>query len=166
MKMIYKSVDDRCEFECELTTVKMAFELAAHLDEGFSETQCGQCNSNRLRHVVRDVETQTGGGTYYEMQCLDCGARLDFGQHKNNKTLWCKRERPGEDAKHRGWYYYTGSAQGTREPSYDNPPQDQGQPHQGQPPPPRQTRGQPPPRQQQSAPYAGGGYGDPNEIPF
>jgi hypothetical protein len=65
---------------------KEIFEDLASFQEVFSITVCKGCGESRLRYVVREVE----GNKFYELKCLTCHAKLQFGQHKGLSTLFPK----------------------------------------------------------------------------
>ncbi len=64
------------EFEGE--TQKDIFKQLSSLEEVFGEKVCGKCGSENLRFIVREND----GNEFYELRCLDCGAKLAFGAHK------------------------------------------------------------------------------------
>jgi|TARA_Y100001937_G_scaffold92455_1_gene125200 ribosomal protein L40E len=86
MKLNYKLGNLTVEFECD--TVKEVFNQLAIYQEVFGETKCGKCGSENLRFVVREND----GNEYYELRCLDCGARLSFGVMKKGGGLFPKRK--------------------------------------------------------------------------
>jgi len=68
------------------------FEQVAALQEVFGTfNQCGKCNSEDLRFVVR---TDSARHTYYELHCQKCRARLAFGQNDGDKkgSLYPRRK--------------------------------------------------------------------------
>tara|TARA_Y100000004_G_C8912666_1_gene411657 strand:- start:281 stop:610 length:330 start_codon:yes stop_codon:yes gene_type:complete len=74
------------EFEAE--TVKDIFKQASSLEEVFGEVKCGKCGSENVRFVVREND----GNEYYELRCMECGARLAFGVHKKGGGLFPRRK--------------------------------------------------------------------------
>lgn len=74
------------EFEAE--TQKDIFKTQSSLDEVFGETTCGKCSSEKVRFVVREND----GNEYYEIRCIDCGAKLAFGAHKKGGGLFPRRK--------------------------------------------------------------------------
>lgn len=68
-------------------------ELSAYSEVLVHQT-CGNCKGTSVRHEHRLAK----GYEFYGMRCLDCGAKLDFGQHKEGGTLFAKT---GE-----GWQVY------------------------------------------------------------
>jgi ribosomal protein L40E len=54
----------------------------------FEETKCGKCGSENLRFVVRTVDENE----YFELRCMDCGAKLAFGSMKKGGGLFPKRK--------------------------------------------------------------------------
>ena len=73
MKVTYQSGRLSVEFDCE--SQKDLFSQLSAFQEVFGETKCGKCGSENLRFVVREND----GNEYYELRCLDCGAKLQFG---------------------------------------------------------------------------------------
>jgi hypothetical protein len=104
MKVIYSTADGRLQFEFEATSGKEAFGRVAEFQETFEEAACGCCNSDAIRCEVRHFE----GNAYHKLLCNECGATLDFGQHKDTtRGLFAKRK---DDTRKRlparGWYRY------------------------------------------------------------
>jgi ribosomal protein L40E len=88
MKLTYTTKNGRLKVELEGDSQKDLFEAISKFQEVFDETSCGKCASENLRFVVRNVEDNL----YYELRCLDCGARLSFGVHKKGGGLFPKRK--------------------------------------------------------------------------
>jgi translation initiation factor 2 beta subunit (eIF-2beta)/eIF-5 len=65
---------------------KELFETLAEYQEVFSVVDCGGCEEANLRYTVREVD----GNKFYEIRCLNCYAKLPFGQHKGQGTLFPK----------------------------------------------------------------------------
>lgn len=107
MKMTYTTANGRLTFELEVATGKTAFEVVAIIQELFEVECCGCCKSKSIRHQVREVQ----GNKYYKLLCKDCGATLDFGQHRDNKGLFIKwRDKDSrEPLPDGGWYVYEGA---------------------------------------------------------
>lgn len=85
-------------FEAE--TQKEVFKYLSSLEEVFGETKCGKCGSENLRFVVREND----GNEYYELRCLDCGAKLAFGVNKKGGGLFPKRkDAEGNWLPDKGW---------------------------------------------------------------
>ena len=99
--------------EVDASSPKDAMKRLSGYYEVFGELVCGQCKSDRLALGHREHDDHD----YYQQSCLDCGARLDFGQHKNGETVFAKRKLPsGEyDREHYGWYHWR-DRQGTTNP--------------------------------------------------
>lgn len=85
-------VSPRVIVEAEGSKQTEIFEELASLQEVFSQKQCGKCENEELRFVVREVD----GNKFYELHCLKCRAKLAFGVHKQSPTLFPKRK-DGED---------------------------------------------------------------------
>lgn len=79
--------------ELEGDTQKSVFEAISQFQEVFEETACGKCDSERVRFIVREVD----GNQYFELRCLDCGARLAFGQHRQGGSLFPVRKAGKDD---------------------------------------------------------------------
>lgn len=79
------------------------FQALSRLQDIFGEKSCGipNCKSTNIKFQTRQAKSQDGKPfTYHEMVCLDCGAKLQYGQHNNNMgTLFPKRNPPET----RGW---------------------------------------------------------------
>eukprot|EP00919_Chromeraceae_sp_WS-2016_P064785 GHVR01153468.1.p1 GENE.GHVR01153468.1~~GHVR01153468.1.p1 ORF type:complete len:110 (-),score=6.36 GHVR01153468.1:264-593(-) len=86
MKLNYKLGNLSVEFECD--TPKEVFNQLSVFQEVFGETKCGKCGSENLRFVVRVVDDNP----YYEIRCLDCGAKLAFGANKKGGGLFPRRK--------------------------------------------------------------------------
>lgn len=77
---------------------KELFRQVAAADQVFNaQTECGRCKSKDIYMDVRHTEK----GDYYELRC-PCGARFNFGQHKEGNTLFPKFKD--------GWEVYGGDA--------------------------------------------------------
>lgn len=115
MKMIYTTPNGRLAFEIEVATGKVAFEVAAAIQELFEEECCGACKSKEIKFDVRTVNENK----YYKLRCSACNATLDFGQKKDGKTLFAKRQDKDRNRiPNNGWYHYGGA----REDHNDGPP--------------------------------------------
>ena len=86
MKVNYNAGKLNVAFEGE--TVRELWKQIAIFQEVFGETKCGKCGSENLRFVVREND----GNEYYELRCMDCGAKLAFGSMKKGGGLFPKRK--------------------------------------------------------------------------
>ncbi len=86
MKATFSSGKLTASFECD--TQKDLFNQLASFQEVFGQTTCGKCGSENVRFVVRNVDDNE----YYELRCVDCGARLAFGVNKKGGGLFPKRK--------------------------------------------------------------------------
>ena len=105
MKINYTSRSGRVSVELEAETQRDAFQQLSDFQEIFDETVCGKCASENLRFVVRTVDDNQ----FYEIRCMDCGARLEFGSMKQGGKLFPR----GRIRKVTG-YPITGGSSGTR----------------------------------------------------
>jgi DNA-directed RNA polymerase subunit RPC12/RpoP len=98
MKLNYTNGPFSVEFDGD--SQKDLFGQIASFQEVFGETACGKCGSKNLRFVVRNVDDNE----YYELRCLDCGARLAFGVNKKGGSLFPKRkDKEGKYLDNKGW---------------------------------------------------------------
>ena len=75
-------------------TQKDIFENLATYQEVFGTSACGGCGKENLRYTVREQEDARGKKQkYYELRCQEkgCWAKLSFGQHNDNPTLFPKK---------------------------------------------------------------------------
>lgn len=100
MKVVYTTTDSRMSVEVEGKDNKDVFAQLALFQEVYEHRVCGACESSRIRFSVREVQ----GNTYYELVCMDCGARLSFGQKKADGSLFPKRkDKEGNWLPNGGW---------------------------------------------------------------
>lgn len=115
MECQYRTRDGRLIFTIEGAGHKDIFESIASLQEVFeSDESCGVCSRSNLRFVVRTAKKGAKEFTYFELRCSDCGARFEFGQAQDMKSLFPKRNRDAQGNEtedrslpNRGWYKYT-----------------------------------------------------------
>ena len=88
MKLNYTTANKRITAEFEADTHRELFTQISKFQEVFEETKCGKCGSENLRFVVRTVDDNE----YYELRCMDCGAKLAFGSMKKGGGLFPKRK--------------------------------------------------------------------------
>ena len=86
MKAKFKVNKLSVEFEAD--SVREIWKQLSTFQEVFGETSCGKCGSENLRFVVREND----GNEYYELRCVDCGAKLAFGANKKGGGLFPKRK--------------------------------------------------------------------------
>ena len=102
-KITYTSPSGRSSIEFEFSGAfdsKEVFSNIGNFQEIMSYEKCGKCGSENLRFVVRKVDKYT----YYEIRCMDCGAKLEFGVVQDTEQLYPKRK--NEDGSWRpdnGW---------------------------------------------------------------
>lgn len=104
MKVRYNSINGRLSVELEGDSQKEIFGELAAFQEVFEHARCGKCNQPNVKFVVRNVDDND----FYEMHCLDCRARLSFGQHKKGGSLFpSKKDKEGKWLPNNGWTVYT-----------------------------------------------------------
>lgn len=102
MKISYQ-VSPKMVVEIEGTTQKEIFKALSSQEEVFGEEKCGKCESANIYFRVRTND----GNDYHEMCCSDCRAKLSFGCHKLNNTLFPKRrDDDGKFLPDNGWTRY------------------------------------------------------------
>ena len=84
MRVEYK-VNEYVTVVAEADEYKDVFKQLAKLQEAFGERACGKCGSANLKFVHR----VSGEYDFYELKCMDCRAKLEFGQGKD--TFYPKR---------------------------------------------------------------------------
>ena len=100
MKVNYTNSTGRISAEIIADTQVEIFEQLAHFQEIFDESACGKCGSENIRFQVRTVEDNL----YYELRCMDCGAKLAFGTMKKGGRLFPRRkDKEGNWLNDRGW---------------------------------------------------------------
>ena len=100
MKVTYTGTNGRLKVELEAESQVDLFQQLGEFQENFDETDCGKCQSENLRFVVRNVDENL----YYDLKCLDCGSRLSFGTMKKGGRLFPRRKnKDGEWLPDRGW---------------------------------------------------------------
>jgi hypothetical protein len=105
VKAHYRTRNGQVTIEVDGGNVKEIVKNIAVVQEVFeSETECGLCNSPKVRFQVREND----GNEFYEILCIECGARFEFGQHKKTPTLFPKRKDGATVLPHRGWAKWEG----------------------------------------------------------
>ena len=101
MEAQYKTRSGRLLVKVQAERQKDLFRQLATLQEVFdAETHCGCCNSENIRFQVRTVESME----FFELACTACGAKFEFGQHKNGAGLFPKRKNEhGDPLPNHGW---------------------------------------------------------------
>ena len=108
MKINYKTGSGKISVELVGETQVEIFEQLAHFQEIFDEGVCGKCGTENLRFQVRNVEDNL----YYELRCLDCGAKLAFGAMKQGGRLFPRRkDKEGSWLNDRGWVKWNSDTQ-------------------------------------------------------
>lgn len=109
MKVRYKALGGKLEFEVEGSTEKELFKSIAKLEEVFHGEPCGCCGKNNVRLQVRTVEDND----FFELKCEEkgCGASLSFGQHKKGGSLFPKRvDENKKKLPNNGWKRWDGKS--------------------------------------------------------
>jgi DNA-directed RNA polymerase subunit RPC12/RpoP len=100
MKVKYTNKSGSLCVDFDASSQKELFSQLAMFQEVFDETTCGKCGSDNLKFVVRNVDDNE----YYELRCMDCGAKLLFGVNKNGRNLFPKKkDDKGNWLPDRGW---------------------------------------------------------------
>ncbi len=104
MEASYRTRNGRMMVKIDAKTQKDLFRDLAQFQSVFeADESCGRCGSAQVNFEVRTVDAND----YYSLRCLDCGAELSFGQHKQGSTLFPKR---GENKGWRKWQAIEGHA--------------------------------------------------------
>lgn len=86
------------------------FKQLGQLKEIFGISECSKCQSNDIRHVVREVDDPNKKGKtydYYELHCQSCRSKLAFGVKQDGETLFPKRkDQDGKWLDNNGWTQY------------------------------------------------------------
>lgn len=73
-------------------TQKDIFQTLATYQEVFGTCVCKGCSKGNLLYTVREQKDSKGKNQkYYELRCRDCFAKLSFGQHLEDPTLFPKK---------------------------------------------------------------------------
>lgn len=97
MEATYKTRTGHLMIKVEAQNQKQLFKALAETQDIFeADSQCGCCNSLKIRFSVRTID----GNEFYELRCEECKAQLSYNQHRNNTTLYLKRK---ESDQNRGW---------------------------------------------------------------
>jgi hypothetical protein len=100
MKIKVISQDRLVEIEVEGETLKDAWAPLAAVQEVLADTKCEACDSTRVRFDLRTPK----GYVFRSLTCMDCGARLEFGETKEGGRLFPKRkDKDGNDLINHGW---------------------------------------------------------------
>jgi hypothetical protein len=112
MEAQYKTRSGRLFVKVQAEKEKDLFRQLATVQEVFdAETQCGCCNSENIRFQVRSVESME----FFEIICIACGAKFEFGQHKNGAGLFPKRRSErGDPLPNNGWKKWKAEFSGGR----------------------------------------------------
>jgi len=88
VKMKYTTPDKQFTFELEARDNKELLEQLSALQDIFEQPRCTNCGKRNFRYLVREVE----GDKYYEIQCKDCGFKLQLSQSKKGNALYPRRK--------------------------------------------------------------------------
>lgn len=105
MKVNYTSKNGRLAVEFEGKGHTGIWSQIAAFQEVFEENACGKCKSEDLKFVVRKTTDGKKEYDYYELRCVQCGAKLAFGViNDDTGTLFPKRkDKEGNAVGVRGW---------------------------------------------------------------
>ncbi len=113
MKIEYVSPNGRIKLAWEAQGVKGMVESVSSIVEVLEgDTECGQCGSKNIGLEHRKAQDYD----FYGMKCHSCGGRLNFGQSKDGKNLFVKR-----DAGKHGWEPRYTKSEGGQSQSEHNP---------------------------------------------
>lgn len=108
MKATYTTANGRIAFEVEAPSAKELFGELGSIQEVFdAESDCGMCHGQDIHFRVREVNKFT----YYELVCMGCNARFQFGQSKDMVSLFPKRRDDGKLLANGGWSRYNPQAE-------------------------------------------------------
>jgi DNA-directed RNA polymerase subunit RPC12/RpoP len=99
MKLTYTTGNGRIAAEFDADTHRELFMQISRFQEVFEESKCGKCGSENLKFVVRTVDENE----YFELRCMDCGAKLAFGSMKKGGGLFPKRKDGDNWLPDNGW---------------------------------------------------------------
>lgn len=104
MRVVWTAKEANVQITFDAGTVKEAWEIVAILEETWDEVACGCCGNMALTHEVREFDANK----FYKLSCDTCNAQLDYGQSKDNKSIYPKRYHPEtkQSLPNRGWYIY------------------------------------------------------------
>ena len=106
MKATYTS--GKISVEIDFETQIELFQKLSNFQEIFEETKCGKCGSENVKFQVRNVDDNL----YYELRCVDCGAKLAFGVMKKGGRLFPKRkDKEGNWLPDNGWVKWNSKTQ-------------------------------------------------------
>ena len=98
------NVSDNMTCEVEGDSQRDIFEQLAALSEVFGNDMCGKCKSTNIKYIIR---TNSDDDKFYELQCMDCRAKLSFGCHKKGNSLFPHRKDKDEKfLPNNGWNVY------------------------------------------------------------
>lgn len=86
MKAVY-TVNSNLVLEVEGATLQDVIKGITVLDNAIGGEPCGKCKSTNVSPRYRTAE----GNDFYELVCKDCGAVLQLGTNKEEKTLYKKK---------------------------------------------------------------------------
>lgn len=122
MKVSYKSLDGRTLISFESPDVKTFVKQMSQLQLVIEHTKCQACidkgdDPDKFGSAL-DFRVAKGY-PFYAVVCQnpECGARLEFGQRKDESGggLFVKRrDQEGKDIEHRGWTWYRGEGAATQ----------------------------------------------------
>lgn len=109
MQLTAQTHNGRMSAVLEGETVADVFRKVAEFHDVFEVANaCGKCNKDNIKFQVRNVDDND----YFELVCLDCWAKFQFGQHKKGGGLFPKRkDSEGKIRGTNGWTRYNKETQ-------------------------------------------------------
>jgi late competence protein required for DNA uptake (superfamily II DNA/RNA helicase) len=86
MKAVFSSYNG-LELEIEAPTLQELMQQISQIENAIGYEPCGKCKSGNVFPRHRNAD----GNDFYELACSDCGAVLQLGTNKEEKTLYKKK---------------------------------------------------------------------------
>ena len=96
--------------EVDAGSTMEAMEALSEYLEVFSQARCLVCNEENVVPVHRKAESRDGKKyDFYEMKCLKCGAKLEFGQSMEGKLFPRRKNKDNSYRENMGWFQWEGT---------------------------------------------------------